>query len=54
MIEDFKINLRDSTELKNWVKRKEEEEKVNQIKHLQEKKAEMELAREAAIKSAEE
>lgn len=41
--------MRDATEFDRWKREMDEKEEIERIEHIQKKKIEMELAREAAI-----
>lgn len=45
--------MRDSGEFEEWQKKLQEKEEISQLEHQQQKKIEMELAREAAMRAQE-
>jgi len=49
VLKDFEVNMRDAGEYERWRREMEEKEEVERLEHIQMKKIEMELAREAAM-----
>lgn len=50
-LKDIEINMRDAGEFERWRREMEEKDEVERIEHIQKKKIEMELAREAAMEA---
>ncbi|CAD8115410.1 unnamed protein product [Paramecium sonneborni] len=53
-VKNLEVNLRDSGEFEEWKRQQEEQEQIARMEHQQQKKIEMELAREAAMRAQEE
>ena len=51
ILKDFEINMRDASEFDRWKREMEEKEDIERLEHIQKKKIEMELARDAAIEA---
>jgi protein associated with RNAse G/E len=49
ILKDFEINMRDAGEYERWRREMDEKDEVERLEHIQKKKIEMELARDAAI-----
>lgn len=53
ILKDFEVNMRDAGEFDRWRREMEEKEDIERLEHIQKKKIEMELAREAAMEAQE-
>lgn len=51
ILKDFEVNMRDATEFDRWKREMDEKEEIEHLEHIQKKKIEMELAREAAMEA---
>ena len=51
VLKDFEINMRDAGEFDRWRREMEEKEDIELLEHIQKKKIEMEMAREAAMEA---
>ena len=51
VLKDFEINMRDAGEFDRWRREMEEKEDIERLEHIQKKKIEMEMAREAAMEA---
>jgi hypothetical protein len=52
VLKDFEVNMRDAGEFERWKREMDEKEEIERLEHIQKKKIEMELAREAAMEAA--
>lgn len=53
ILKDIEINMRDAAEFERWQREMEQKDEVERLEHIQMKKIEMELAREAAMQAQE-
>jgi hypothetical protein len=51
-MKDFEINMRDAGEFDRWKREMDEKEEIERLEHIQKKKIEMEMSRDAAIDAA--
>lgn len=51
VLKDFEINMRDASEYDRWRREMEEKEDIERLEHIQKKKIEMEMARQAAMEA---
>lgn len=51
LLKEIEVNMRDGTEFERWRREMDEKEEIERLEHIQKKKIEMELARDAAIEA---
>lgn len=52
-MKELEVNMRDAGEFERWRREMDQKDEVERIEHIQKKKIEMELAREAAMEAQE-
>jgi hypothetical protein len=53
IMRELEVNMRDAGEFERWRREMDEKDEVERLEHIQKKKIEMELAREAAMEAQE-
>jgi hypothetical protein len=53
IMKELEVNMRDAGEFERWRREMDEKDEVERLEHIQKKKIEMELAREAAMEAQE-
>lgn len=53
IMKELEVNMRDAGEFERWRREMDQKDEVERIEHIQKKKIEMEMAREAAMEAQE-